>query len=156
MLGGLDAMGSPLVAPPSPRIDGGGRRSGRAVRMPLPVPPRVGRLAGNEPVGREGAVRVARQRHCATIAHPGLTPESRTSNMTLPLRPVLRGWEGVWYGAGRCASAQSGAVAFRWRFPGRFFYALRSLPMEVKQTSRTVMDAQEINRALTRVAHEVI
>jgi pyrimidine operon attenuation protein/uracil phosphoribosyltransferase len=28
--------------------------------------------------------------------------------------------------------------------------------MEVKQTSRTVMDAQEINRALTRVAHEVI
>jgi len=28
--------------------------------------------------------------------------------------------------------------------------------MEVKQTSRTVMDAQEINRALTRVAHEII
>ena len=28
--------------------------------------------------------------------------------------------------------------------------------MEVQQTSRTVMDAQEINRALTRVAHEVI
>jgi len=28
--------------------------------------------------------------------------------------------------------------------------------MEVKQASRTVMDAQEINRALTRVAHEVI
>jgi len=28
--------------------------------------------------------------------------------------------------------------------------------MEVKQTSRTVMDVQEINRALTRVAHEVI
>jgi pyrimidine operon attenuation protein/uracil phosphoribosyltransferase len=28
--------------------------------------------------------------------------------------------------------------------------------MEVKQASRTVMDAQEINRALTRVAHEII
>ena len=28
--------------------------------------------------------------------------------------------------------------------------------MEVKQASRTVLDAQEINRALTRVAHELI
>ncbi len=28
--------------------------------------------------------------------------------------------------------------------------------MEVKQASRTLMDAQEINRALTRVAHEII
>ncbi len=28
--------------------------------------------------------------------------------------------------------------------------------MEVKQASRTVMDAQESNRALTRVAHEII
>jgi pyrimidine operon attenuation protein / uracil phosphoribosyltransferase len=28
--------------------------------------------------------------------------------------------------------------------------------MEVKQASRMVMDAQEINRALTRVAHEII
>ena len=28
--------------------------------------------------------------------------------------------------------------------------------MEVKQASRTVMDAQEINRALTRMAHEII
>jgi len=28
--------------------------------------------------------------------------------------------------------------------------------MEVKQTSRTILDAQEINRALTRVAHEII
>ncbi len=28
--------------------------------------------------------------------------------------------------------------------------------MEVKQASRTVMNAQEINRALTRVAHEII
>jgi len=28
--------------------------------------------------------------------------------------------------------------------------------MEVKQASRTVMDAQEISRALTRVAHEII
>ncbi|HZC69001.1 MAG TPA: bifunctional pyr operon transcriptional regulator/uracil phosphoribosyltransferase PyrR [Nitrospirales bacterium] len=28
--------------------------------------------------------------------------------------------------------------------------------MEVKQASRTVMDAQEVNRALTRVAHEII
>jgi len=28
--------------------------------------------------------------------------------------------------------------------------------MEVKQASRAVMDAQEINRALTRVAHEII
>jgi pyrimidine operon attenuation protein / uracil phosphoribosyltransferase len=28
--------------------------------------------------------------------------------------------------------------------------------MEVKQASRTVMDAQEITRALTRVAHEII
>src|SRR5256712_5935553 len=28
--------------------------------------------------------------------------------------------------------------------------------MEVKQATRTVMDAQEINRALTRVAHEII
>ncbi|HEV8242837.1 MAG TPA: bifunctional pyr operon transcriptional regulator/uracil phosphoribosyltransferase PyrR [Nitrospirales bacterium] len=28
--------------------------------------------------------------------------------------------------------------------------------MEVKQASRTVMDAQSINRALTRVAHEII
>src|SRR3989449_7975790 len=27
--------------------------------------------------------------------------------------------------------------------------------MEVKQASRTVLDAQEINRALTRVAHEL-
>src|SRR5207245_6437783 len=56
----------------------------------------------------------------------------------------------------RCAPAQSAAVAFRWGTPGRFFYALRGLPMEVKQASRTVMDAQEINRALTRVAHEII
>jgi len=28
--------------------------------------------------------------------------------------------------------------------------------MEVKQASRTVLDAQEINRALTRIAHELI
>jgi len=28
--------------------------------------------------------------------------------------------------------------------------------MEVKQTSRTILDTQEINRALTRVAHEII
>jgi len=28
--------------------------------------------------------------------------------------------------------------------------------MEVKQASRTVMDAQEVSRALTRVAHEII
>src|SRR5207245_10640260 len=76
--------------------------------------------------------------------------------MSPPLRPVLRGWEGVGHGAVRCAPAQSAAVAFRWGTPGRFFYALRGLPMEVKQASRTVMDAQEINRALTRVAHEII
>src|SRR3989441_8177322 len=91
----IDAVEVPLAVPPSLGHEGGRRGSRLAIRMPLPVPPRVGRLAGNEPVGREGAVRVARQRHCATIAHLGLTPESSTSNMTQPLRPVLRGWEGV-------------------------------------------------------------
>src|SRR2546425_8334551 len=91
----IDTVEVPLAVPPFLRQERGRRRFRLAVRMPLPVPPRVGRLAGNEPVGREGAVRVARQRHCATIAHLGLTPESSTSNMTQPLRPVLRGWEGV-------------------------------------------------------------
>jgi pyrimidine operon attenuation protein/uracil phosphoribosyltransferase len=47
-------------------------------------------------------------------------------------------------------------ITFRLFLPGRFFYARASRSMEVKQASRTVMDAQEINRALTRVAHEII
>src|SRR2546425_13335723 len=90
----IDAVEVPLAVPPFLRHERGRRRFRLAIRMPLPVPPRVGRLAGNEPVGREGAVRVARRRHCAPIANLGLAPESSTRNMTQPLRPVLRGWEG--------------------------------------------------------------
>jgi pyrimidine operon attenuation protein/uracil phosphoribosyltransferase len=39
---------------------------------------------------------------------------------------------------------------------GRFFYAQRNAVVEVKKAVRTVMEAQDIARALSRVAHEII
>ena len=39
---------------------------------------------------------------------------------------------------------------------GRFFYAKRDPVVEVKKAGRTVMEAQDIARALSRVAHEII
>src|SRR5207247_5700171 len=95
----IDAVEVPLAVPPFLRLEQGRCRFRLAVRMPLRVSPRVGRSAGNEPVGREGTVRIARQRHRATIAQLGLTTESRTSKMTLTLRQVMRGWEGGCNGA---------------------------------------------------------
>jgi len=40
-------------------------------------------------------------------------------------------------------------------FHGRFFYAHESRLMNANNAERTVMDAQEISRALTRIAHEI-
>ena len=39
---------------------------------------------------------------------------------------------------------------------GRFFYAKRDPVVEVKKAGRTVMETQDIARALSRVAHEII
>src|SRR2546426_3395734 len=64
----IDAVEVPLAVPPFLRHERGRRRFRLSIRMPVRVPPGVRRLAGNEPVGGEGAVRS--EEHTSELQSP--------------------------------------------------------------------------------------